>query len=211
MKLRADLHIHSEYSFDSKSELNGIIRVAKKRGLDIIAITDHEEFLGADKLSKISNSPIVIKGEEIDTEYGDIIGLFLKKKIKTKKFSEVVSEIKKQRGLIVLPHPAMNHILIDEVLKNVDLVEVFNSRIGNSNNSMAKLLSEKIKKPGIAGSDAHFFFEIGNGITIIDTKSTRLEDIKKALIEGRFKLECKRSGKFKRYWAKIVKIWRRRK
>lgn len=210
MKLRADLHIHSEYSFDSKLKIKSILKKAKKEKLDIIAITDHEEFLGAEKISKISRDMIIIKGEEIDTEYGDIIGLFLNKKIETQKFSEVVEEIKRQNGIVVIPHPSMHHIITDEVLDTVDLVEVFNSRVGLSGNKMARLLSSKIGKPGIAGSDAHFNFEIGNGVTLIDSKSKKIEDIKEALLSGSFTLECKRSPKWKRYLTKLVKVWRRR-
>ena len=210
MKLKADLHIHSKYSFDSKSKLKKILKVAKKKQIDIVAITDHEEFIGGEELSKLSKNLIVICGEEIDTEYGDIIGLFLTKKIKTKKFSEVVKEIKKQKGIVVIPHPSIHHILTEEVLKSIDVIEVFNARVGNSGNSMAKALSEKIKKPGIAGSDAHFLFEIGSGITIINSKSRNLEDIKEALIKGKIELVCKRSSKIKRGWSKLLKLWRKR-
>ena len=119
-------------------------------------------------------------------------------------------EIKKQKGIAVIPHPSIHHILTDEVLNSIDLIEIFNSRVGNSGNEMAKMLANKIKKPGIAGSDAHFLFEIGNGITLIDSKSKNIEDIKAALQMGNVELLCKRSPKLKRYWAKFVKIWRRR-
>lgn len=210
MKLRADLHIHSKYSFDSKSSIKGIIKRARKNNLDIIAITDHEEFAGAKLAEKLSKDIIVIKGEEIDTEYGDIIGLFLKKKIKTQKFLEVIREIRRQNGIIVIPHPAMNHILSDKVIDKVDLIEVFNSRIGEASNKMAKRLAQDKKKIMIAGSDAHFLFEVGNGVTTIDSKSKKLEDIKEALINGQVSLECKRSLKIKRILAKIVKLWRKR-
>ena len=210
MELRADLHVHSEYSFDSKSKLRKILKRAKEERLDLIAITDHEEIEGGKRLGDISKNLIVITGEEIDTEYGDIIGLFLKKKIETKKFFEVVKEIKKQGGIAVIPHPALYHILSNRVLKEVDLIEVFNSRVGKEANEMAIKLSGDEKKPSIAGSDAHFIFEIGNGVTIIDSKSKDPEDIKKALLEGRIRIECRRSPIMKRYWTKIVKLWRKR-
>ncbi len=210
MKLRADLHIHSEYSFDSESKIEEILKKAKEQKLDIVAITDHEEFLGAERMAKLSKDLIIIKGEEIDTEYGDIVGLFLKKKIHTQKFNEVIQEIKNQNGLVLVPHPSMHHILIDEVLDSVDLIEVYNSRVGKAGNKMAELLSRKTDKPGVAGSDAHFLFEIGNGVTIINSKTKNINDIKKALLKGDVELERKTSPKIKRYWAKLVKLWRRR-
>jgi len=47
----------------------------------------------------------VIVGSEISTERGEIIGLFLKEEIKPGNVQEVISEIKEQNGIIVIPHP----------------------------------------------------------------------------------------------------------
>jgi len=210
MELRADLHVHSEYSFDSKSRLKKILKKAREKKLDIIAITDHEEMEGAKKLSEMSKDVMIVCGEEIDTEYGDIIGLFLNKKIETRKFSDVISEIKKQKGVVLIPHPALHHILSDDVLRKADLIEGFNSRTGKEDNEMAMRLAKDVKKPAIAGSDAHFIFEIGNGVTIINSSSEDIEEIKKALLEGKFQIEGKQSPQIKKYWAKAVKLWRKR-
>lgn len=210
MKLRADLHIHSNYSFDSTLNVKAILKKAKKEKLDIIAITDHEKFEGAILAEKLSKDIIIIKGEEIDTEYGDIIGLFLEKEIRTQKFSEVIKEIRRQNGIVVIPHPAVHHILSEKVTTKADLIEVFNSRVGSASNNMAVKLASDLGVIGIAGSDAHFLFEIGNGVTMINSKSRKLEDIKQALLNGDVQLRCKTAPSYKRYLAKIVKLWRRR-
>ncbi len=42
-----DLHIHSEYSYDSFNKIDNILKVAKERGLSGIAITDHNKFRGS--------------------------------------------------------------------------------------------------------------------------------------------------------------------
>jgi len=209
MKIKLDLHVHSEYSHDSSSKISSIIKKAKKVGLDGIAITDHEEFAGAELAAKIDKDFIVIKGQEIDTEYGDIIGLFLEKKIQTKKFLEVVKEIRKQGGIIVLPHPAKFHILTDEVLKKIDVVEIFNARIGTKENDMAERLVKDIRRIGIAGSDAHFLFEIGNGVSVVEARSRSIDDIKKAILKGDVQMICKRSGKFLRGIFLLRKILKR--
>ena len=39
--LKMDSHIHSEYSPDSSSKIDDILKVAKKEKLDVIAISDH--------------------------------------------------------------------------------------------------------------------------------------------------------------------------
>ena len=211
MKLRADLHIHSKYSHDSYSKIEEILKVAKGKKLDVIAITDHEEFDGANIAEKLAENILIVKGQEINTEFGDIIGLFLKKRIDSKNFKEVIKEIRNQKGLVILPHPAKFHILIEDVVKNIDIVEAFNSRIGKEENEMGRILAEKLKKPFIAGSDAHFLFEIGNGVTIIESKSRELKDIKDALMKNKINLNGRYPPKIKKLFIKLIKIWRRRK
>lgn len=188
MKLRADLHVHSHFSFDSNSSLKNILKTSKRRGLDVIAITDHDSVKGGELAAKIAKEIIIITGQEIDTEYGDIIGLFLKKKVNSKRFSEAVAEIKKQNGIILLPHPAKYHILTDEILRKVDLLETFNSRLRPEVNNMAKLLAKETKKPGVAGSDAHELYEIGCGVNEIESSKSDLDSIKEALLKGRVKI-----------------------
>jgi len=208
MKLQFDLHMHSNYSKDSKMKIESILKKAKKRGLDGIAITDHEEFKGAIKAEKISKDIIIIKGEEIKTEIGDIIGLFLTEEIKTREFDKVIKEIKKQKAIAVLPHPAMGHIITDKVIRGVDAIEVFNSRTGKSANQMALNLAKKYKKIPLGGSDAHTLFEIGYGQTIIESKDKSKKEIKKALLQGKTTVRGKRPNLSKRGIIKMLKFWR---
>lgn len=210
MQLKFDLHIHSGYSFDSNLKINQIIKEAKKKKLDGLAITDHEEFIGTEVAEKNAKGLVIIKGQEINTEYGDIIGLFLEKKINSKKFLKVIEEIKKQNGIVILPHPAIYHILSKEVLDKVDFIETFNSRVGKEANKMADLLAFIYKKNKIAGSDAHLFFEIGNGITIVNSKSKQLEDIKKAMLSGKTKIIKKYPSKSQKLIINWRKLWKKK-
>ena len=206
MKLKLDLHVHDKESFDSKANLKSIIKIAKKRGLDGIAITNHET-LNLNEI-KFSKEFIIIKGEEIKTEIGDIIGLFLKKEIKEKEFKKVIQEIKKQGGIVVLPHPAFGHILNNEVLKKIDVIEGINSRIDKNSNEMAQRLAKQTKKPLIAGSDAHLSIEVGNSFTIIESKSKELKDIKQAILKGETKIRRIKVSKIKKIIIKLLKFWR---
>lgn len=158
-----DLHIHSKYSFDSMLEPKKILKVAKKKGLDGIAITDHNTIKGGSEAKKINREQdfLVVIGSEINTEVGDIIGLFLSEDIKSRSSMEVIEEIKEQGGIVVLPHPCKGHKLNDEILKSVDAIEGFNARTNKENNIEAVKLGEKHNKPIVAGSDAHFASEIG--------------------------------------------------
>jgi len=179
-----DLHIHSKYSYDSILEPEKIIMVAKKSGLNGIAITDHETIKGGIEARKINDDKdfFVIVGSEINTEAGDIIGLFLKEEIKSRNSMEVIEEIKEQGGIVVLPHPYRGHKLNDELISAVDVIESFNARTGRYENFRAEELAEKHKKPTIAGSDAHFDSEIGMARTLVN--SLNFESVKKSIFSG---------------------------
>lgn len=160
-----DLHVHSKYSNDSFLDPAKIIKIAKKKSLKGIAITDHNTIKGGIKALKIKDDPDfdLIVGAEIRTEYGDIIGLFLNEEIKSRNFLEVVDEIKSQDGLISLAHPYRHYESPEKIIENVDLIEAFNARSKKSDNKKALKLAIKYKKAFTAGSDAHLGFEIGKG------------------------------------------------
>lgn len=161
-----DLHIHSKYSYDSFLAPERIIKIAKKKGLDGVAITDHGTIRGGVetlKLNKEKNFKVIV-GAEIKTEYGDIIGLFLNEEIKTTTLGDVLDEIQSQGGLSVLAHPYRQYEFPEKIVDKVDLIEGFNARSRRKLNEKAYELGLQLKKPMTAGSDAHSSFEIGNGI-----------------------------------------------
>ena len=112
-----DLHNHTRWSFDCSMDPAKVVRVAKARGLDAIAITDHNEIGGAREAELAANGDIlVIVGEEIDTTAGDLLGLFLKEKIEIDDPLEAVAAIHDQGGIAILPHPFSKSPMIDDRL-----------------------------------------------------------------------------------------------
>ncbi|MFB0526576.1 MAG: PHP domain-containing protein [bacterium] len=169
-KFFVDFHVHSSYSFDSLMSPRKILREAKKKGLQGIAITDHNTIEGALEAQQLNEDPelMVIIGAELKTEVGEIIGIFLKNRIFSKKIGEVVDEIHSQGGLVILSHPYKykSAIFLDKfILEKIDLIESFNSRCTVNQNRKARLLAESLNKPEVGGSDAHFLPEIGNAKT----------------------------------------------
>lgn len=163
-----------------------MINIANKRGLGGIAVTDHNTIKGGVETLKINNNDdfTVIVGSEIKTEYGDVIGLFLNKEIKSRMFMQVTEEIKDQGGLVVLAHPFRKGINFPtDLLKHIEFIEAFNARSSGSTNVMAQELAKKFKKKITAGSDAHSGFEIGRGRTMVSG------NIKDALLKGRTNIE----------------------
>jgi len=204
--MRLDLHIHSKYSFDSILEPKKIIKVAKKRGLDGVAITDHNTIKGSLEAKKINEDEdfLVIVGSEISTEAGDIIGLFLSEEIKSRNSIEVIEEIKEQGGIVVLPHPYRGHKLNEELIEKIDAIEVFNARSSKIENERSVKLAERYDKPVIAGSDAHFASEIGLGISTI-TKKGRTEDMRKLLLNCQIDVNNTLSPLYLQSFSQLIK------
>lgn len=171
--VKADFHIHSKHSPDSILRMDALIERCIKKGLGLIAITDHNSIEGA--LYAKLNSPFpVIIGEEITTSDGEITGLFLQEVVpRGLSASETIKHIKDQGGLVSIPHPfdtfrrnVISKSVIPEIMKNVDIVEGFNARNTlNSANVKAKNLALEYGKPVTAVTDAHTSYELGRCYT----------------------------------------------
>ncbi len=162
----ADLHIHSYYSVDSLLSPRKILLLARKKGINVVAITDHNTIKGGLKAKEFEKSigVRVIVGAEITTDTGDIIGLHLVEEIKTRHWRDVITEIKHQGGIVVLPHPYRSQLAVLEVAREVDVIEIYNARSTKEQNLNAASLAINFGKSVTAGSDAHFGCEIGNVI-----------------------------------------------
>lgn len=138
--MKIDLHCHSYYSRDGVSSPEKLIKAAQKRGLDGIALTDHDTTKGwtAAKLAAKKLNAVLILGEEIkirkqEKTVGEILGYFLKEEInpKGKSVEEVIKEIKEQGGIAIIAHPYHWRKPFKELEKYKNLadgIEVFNSR-----------------------------------------------------------------------------------
>jgi predicted metal-dependent phosphoesterase TrpH len=174
--MRIDLHCHSLASWDSSSPLDEISRRCLEKSIRVQAITDHNCIWGAQEIQKIvidQNMPLtIIVGEEISTTDGELIGLFLTHPIEAGLSPEqTVVEIKKQGGLVLLPHgfdPLKRWHLkagaLKRVAASIDIVETFNSRISRPRwNRAAVKWADEQGRVMSAGSDAHTIADIGNG------------------------------------------------
>ena len=167
--MKIDFHIHTCYSYDSLMKPGKILNIAKKRGLDGIVVCDHNTIKGGLEAQRLNRDRRfhVIVGAEIATNAGDITGLFLTKEIESRDIDGVIREIREQNGKVVLNHPFYHHDLSKIDLSNIDFIEGYNSRLNNEDNQKAVDLANINNIPVIAGSDAHLYDEIGNGITTV--------------------------------------------
>ena len=195
MELRLDLHIHSERSFDGCMSLNEIAALARERGLNGVAICDHDRVL--EKAPEYDDF-LVIPATEVSTERGHLLGLFVKEPVETKRFSEAVTAIHAQGGLAVIAHPfehSTDFGRLDDVMSRLDGVEIWNSRADRKNknaNAMARELAQKWNKIVTAGSDAHVPEEVGSGVTVLEADELSLSAVKASLLRGAKQVEGRR-------------------
>jgi len=169
--VRADCHLHTVASGDAVTTLEQLAERAVRERIDVVCITDHNETSAAmTAAAGALNGLRVIAGEEIRTQEGEVIGLFLTERIPyVLPVDEVAGRIRDQGGLVYLPHPfdparnslgaAAERLCADGM---ADIVEVFNAKIADpAVNDAAAALAKRWGLPGGAGSDAHDPFGIG--------------------------------------------------
>jgi predicted metal-dependent phosphoesterase TrpH len=172
-----DLHMHTDHSGDCETPVEVLLATAREQGLGAIAVTDHNEISGAlearEKAERSGPHPPVkvIVGEEVKTaEQGEVIGLFIEEKIpRGMTMAETVAEIKRQGGLVYVPHPFdrmhsvpdYEHLL--GILDDVDAIEVFNPRVAiGAFNEEAVRFAAKYRIVAGAGSDSHVAQGLGS-------------------------------------------------
>ena len=172
--IEVDLHMHTDHSPDCATPVDVLLQTARDRGLGAIAITDHNEVSGALEARRIAGTMggiKVIVAEEVKTaEQGEVIGLFLEEKIpRGMTMAETIAEIRRQGGLVYVPHPFdrfhsvpdYEHLL--DVIEEVDILEVFNPRVAlTAFNEEAERFARKYRIVPGAGSDSHVAQGLGS-------------------------------------------------
>jgi predicted metal-dependent phosphoesterase TrpH len=189
--LKADLHIHTKYSMDCNTPLEKIIERCLETGVNCIAIADHGTAEGALKMQTIAPFPVIV-AEEILTPDGEIMGMFLKDSIPSGlSVGETISRIRAQGALVCIPHPfdifrpsALNAKVTEEIVDQIDVIEVFNSRTLFQSSGKIQAFAQKHGIPGSAGSDAHTPGEIGRAYVEMPEFNGR-DDFLNALVKGR--------------------------
>jgi hypothetical protein len=172
---KVELHSHTYYSKDCLTRFERLIRVCQQRGIDRIAITDHNTAEGALALAK-RVPDLIIPGEEIMTTQGEILAFFVRETVPPRLSpAETIRRLRDQGAVISVSHPydrlrkgAWEEADLLKIVPDVDALEVFNSRcLYAEDNAKALALAQKHSKPGTVGSDAHIPYELGRATLLM--------------------------------------------
>ena len=195
MWLKIDIHIHTTMSLDSTVRVEKLQFIIRQRGLDGVAITDHDRFS-----NKHVEGVIIIPGIEVSTLEGHLLGLGYVGDISPGlSVDETVRIIHNKGGLAILAHPydvIRGGIRPAQVTERLDGIESINSKAQPYR--LSKYLAEKASKrlgiPTFGGSDSHIPETIGDAYTLIESRSKSIDDILNALREGKVKPQGGPSG-----------------
>ena len=191
---KADLHLHTNLG-DGTASPQRLLEVAKRRGLKVIAVTDHDHMEGCMRVQELidrGESDIeLIWGCEVTTRQGHFLGLFMKRPVKFLTHVEAAIEaIKEQGGLCVIPHPmgrlvpSLGRRKIEELLTRgygIDGIELYNPSPANASmREQVKQLNSQWEFAGTGSSDAHFWQHIGAGYTLFPGSTA--EDVRQAIL-----------------------------
>ena len=209
MSMKIDFHCHTDHSPDSIIKPREL--ASKARKLEVIpAVTDHNTIVAHKELRTLKMQ--FIPGEEIRTDMGDLIGLYLNEVIpKHTPFLEAIDQIKEQGGISYLPHmyDSTRHGVSSEIFaRKVEIIEVFNARcpIQKFNNMALECAKRNGKLEGIGG-DNHFLFEFGrNWIEVPDFDLGEPKALLRALKSKKAKMHTKPAPIFVRGSTLVVKF-----
>ncbi len=217
MPIRLDLHVHTDASPDSLLTPTALLRACRERGLDGIAVTDHNRLDGALKVARLAPADLlVIVGEEVRTVQGELLGFFLREQLPPGQDAlETARAIRAQGGLIGVPHPcdSFRRVLPSEALNALlqagllDFVEGRNGRVlWPGDNHRAEELGRRLGLPLTAGADAHSALEVGACTTQLPAFEGPREFLA-ALAEGQLQ------GRPSPVWIHLLstgtRLWRR--
>ncbi|MCS7063697.1 MAG: PHP domain-containing protein [Methylacidiphilales bacterium] len=218
MKLNIDLHCHSRFSADGVADPEEMVQVAKERGLQGFAITDHNTCACVDYFLQLGlmredglpvDNFLIIPGQEITTSAGHLLALGVRlPDLKGIDPSEAVKIIHEHGGLAIPPHPYdyFRAGIREATLQAIrwDAIEVFNAATTFRHcNRRAYEFALGAHLPMTAGSDAHHAEMIGIAYTILDADEFSVNGVLRAIQKGPERME-----RYLRKRDALRKTWR---
>lgn len=216
MELKFDLHVHTNASPDGVSSALEIVEAAKARGLDGVAITDHDVVMDSQSASSLSERTglIVIPGVEVSTYEGHLVILLPRRAVHAGiGLSNAVRMAIEGGSVPFIPHPTdpISHGVGEEAVVSLPYrlpIESLNASTLSRYNRRAEELANRLSLPKLASSDAHISRAVGDAYSLVSTEERSLDAAVEAIRSGRtsprggrtsfgIALEC--------YWLKLLR------
>jgi predicted metal-dependent phosphoesterase TrpH len=194
-----DLHVHTAPASPcSSAPVEDLIEEAKRIGLSGICLTDHNYVWDRMKVEDLARKHafLVLRGNEIITDQGDMLVFGLDKDVKgIVKLEELRQEVTRAGGVIVVPHPFRGFLafgvgelgltpLKRPFFKYVDALEIRNGKVTEKENDFAEKVAIKSGLPAVGGSDAHEVSEVGDYATQFPGTIGNEKDLIEAIKQG---------------------------
>jgi len=208
-----DLHVHTyPPSPCSVARVDDVIAEAKKIGLDGICLTDHNyvwDKVRVDEL-KQRHDFLILRGNEITTDQGDMLVFGLEETVQgVIKLDELRALVSGAGGVIIAAHPFRGFLLFGSgqlgltpekamerpLFKQVDGIEVLNSKVTEKENRLASDVAKGIGCQGTGGSDAHQVSDVGLYATRFFSEVTCEKELIDALKSGRYEAVAFKKGR----------------
>ena len=195
---RADLQLHSDLG-DGLAPPEAILDAAERDGLDVIALTDHDDIRGSfvirDLAARRNSALEVVTGVEVTTRSGHLLALWVEDEVPMfAGLAATVAQIHEMGGLAVVPHPlsyltfsvgegALRSLHASGAECHVDGIELRNpSYAGRVRWQRAAWLNTHVLGAAETGSsDAHHAHLVGTAWT--EFPGSRAEDLRHAILE----------------------------
>jgi predicted metal-dependent phosphoesterase TrpH len=199
-----DLHVHtSPASPCSSVTVAELIHEAKKIGLNGICLTDHNHVWDAEEVADLRKKHrfLILRGNEITTDQGDMVVFGLEKEIKgIIKLEDLRREVAAAGGFLIVAHPFRGFLTFGvgrlgltpekamerPLFSLVDAVEVMNSKVTEKENTFAARVAAGLGLPATGGSDAHEVSALGIYATRFAGAIKDEKDLVEALKGGQY-------------------------
>ncbi|MFC6717032.1 CehA/McbA family metallohydrolase [Natrialbaceae archaeon GCM10025810] len=192
-----DLHAHTRF-FHGRRRLGDrydplgfrlLAEVAARRGLDAVATTNHDYYTRFEPAAGV----VQIPGIEITTERGHVLVVGPDPPRETGRGdlspAEAVALAHDRGCAAIVAHPYRNSTVRELEDVPFDAIEI-NGKHPRTREAVERL-AERRGLPLVAGSDAHYPFEVGRAYTVVESDRLTSEAVVDAIRDGRVGVRVK--------------------
>jgi predicted metal-dependent phosphoesterase TrpH len=197
--LEADFHAHTRFSDGFLSPFDLVLQ-AERRGLDVLAVTEHNITFPAFMarwFSRRVGGPTILIGEEVTTRRYHLHGVGLTQRLDASApLAEVLAEIHRQGGIAIAAHPVerfqpafmaeIDHIDAAEVMHPLAYADRGNGwRWTEMRDFYERALASGHRLTAVGSSDYHVGSPLGVCRTLVFAEDDSAEAVVRALRDGR--------------------------